>query len=171
MIETPDLRAGFAPDSVVFQIQGQQLRLRFSGSNAGTMLEGDAPLQGQASFFNGSDPSGWQTGLRTYGRLLYRNLYPGIDLHYADAGGRLKSEFAVAPGADPSRIHLEYPDASVSIRADGSLLVSSGAAQLTEDAPVAYQDQPVPVRYVLIDEHTLRFDTGAYGRSRPPPSR
>src|SRR5437588_10367716 len=71
LVETPDVRAGFATDGVVFQVHGQQLRVRFRGSNSETVLEGGDPLVGRASFFTGNNPSAWKTGLPTFGRLLY----------------------------------------------------------------------------------------------------
>jgi hypothetical protein len=47
-----------------------------------------------------------------YGGLTYQNLWPGIDLAYRGTGGRLKYEFVVQPGADPSQIRLAYHGAS-----------------------------------------------------------
>jgi hypothetical protein len=52
------------------------------------------------NYFKGK-PGEWRTGLRTYGRLVYEDLWPGIDLVYSGTQERLKYEFMVHPGADP----------------------------------------------------------------------
>ena len=170
LVETPELRAGFERDAVVFQVHGRQMRVRFRGSSA-RLVSGENQLPGYANFFTGNDPAGWRTGLPTYGGLIYRDLYSGVDLHYAGAEARIKSEFTVAPGADPRQIVLEYPGAVVSIRDDGSLLADAGTAQLTEEPPYAYQDTPhgrvaIEAHYTLGDHGAVGFALGSYDAAR-----
>jgi hypothetical protein len=38
------------------------------------------PQPGKVSLFHGRNPTNWASGLTTYERLRYTNLYPGIDL-------------------------------------------------------------------------------------------
>src|SRR5579862_4595376 len=102
-IETPDLRAGFLADSAVFQLHDLNLQVRFEGANPGVTVEGEEQLAARANFLIGNR-SEWHTGLPLYQKILYRNLYPGIDMTYGAIGHRIKSEFLVAPGADPDRI-------------------------------------------------------------------
>jgi hypothetical protein len=109
--QTPQLRAGFAPDSAVFQIQGTQLHVRFAGANPSVAMEGLDAMAARANFLIGDDPAAWHTGIPTYQGILYRTLYRGIDMNYTARGPQLKSEFLVAPGADTGQIRLEYPDA------------------------------------------------------------
>ena len=62
----------------------------------------------------------------SYAKVLYRELWPGIDLVYAGTGGQLKYTFLVQPGADPSRIRLAWRGAeAVSLNAAGQLEVST----------------------------------------------
>ncbi len=111
LVQTPELRAGFAVDSAVFQVHETQIRVRFAGSNARVAIEGLHPMTARANFLIGDDPAAWHTGVPTYQGIIYRNLYPGIDMNYTGTNPRLKSEFLVAPGADPARILLEYSEA------------------------------------------------------------
>src|SRR3954467_12183278 len=41
-----------------------------------------------------------QAGLRTYGAITYRDLWPGVDVTFRGSNGRLVYELSVAPGAD-----------------------------------------------------------------------
>ena len=76
------------------------LKLDFIGA-AHVAPVGEERSEAIVSYFRGK-PEEWHTGLPTYGRLVYHNLWPGIDLAYYGLGGNLKYEFIVQPGADPS---------------------------------------------------------------------
>src|SRR5665213_746104 len=96
LVQTPELRAGFAVDSAVFQVNETQIRVRFAGSNPRVAMEGLHAMAARANFLIGDDPAGWHTGLPTYAGIVYRNLYPGIDMNYTGSDPKLKSEFRVA---------------------------------------------------------------------------
>ncbi len=113
--------------------------------------------------------------------FVVANLYPGIDMTYVGCGLSIKSEFLVAPGADPNQIRLDYSDGRLSIAANGDLLIRNGNAEAREEAPVIYQNTAPGVyqdaasgglveisgRYALIDSHTVGFEIDAYDRSLP----
>ena len=134
VVQTAELRAGFALDSAIFQIHGTQLRVRFAGASSSVTIEGLDAMAARVNFLIGADPAGWHIGLPTFRGIIYRNLYAGIDLSYAGSdphSNKIKSEFLVAPGADPGRIRLEYPSADrIFVDANGDLVVRTGAAEL-----------------------------------------
>jgi hypothetical protein len=171
-IQTPDLRAGFTADSAVFQLHDLSLRVRFDGANPRVQVEAEDPLPARANFLIGNRPEQWQTGLPLYRKILYRNLYPGIDMTYGGVGHRIKSEFVVAPGADPNRIRLEYSGAEqLEIDARGDLLVRGQHMEVREEAPVVYQETAggrveIAASYRL-DDRTLAFEIGPYDPSLP----
>ena len=171
--ETPEFRAAFRADSVTVQIHGAPIRVRFAGSNADVTIEGAEPLPGTANFLIGNNSKNWKQGIPTYHKVLYRGLYRGVDLTYGGFGQRLKSEFTVAPGADPGRILLEYEGADrVSIDSNGRLVVTAGRMELREEAPAIYQESvhgrvPVEGRYRLTSRLTVGFEIGDYDTSKP----
>ncbi|MBE7550852.1 MAG: hypothetical protein HS126_07220 [Anaerolineales bacterium] len=140
----------FNPKSVV--------RLTFDGANPTPAIEGLNPLPGGANFFLGNDPAQWQSNLPTYEGIVYRNLYPGIDLVYRGTDGQLKSEFIVAPGADPRQIRLRYKGAEgLSVREDGALVIQTAAGELVEAPLLIYQEvngvrREIEGHYLLLDE-------------------
>jgi hypothetical protein len=159
------------------------VRVEFLDANPATRLEAAGLQPGRVSYFKGRDPARWQRGLPRYATLHYRQLYPGIDLAYGDAGDALKGTYTVAPGADPTRIRWRYtgvtaldldPAGNLQTRlalpqqaAFGADAASSAPAVLTERAPVAWQErggQPVPVavRYALQPDGTVGFAFGPY---------
>ena len=99
MVKGSGLTAYFLPGETALDIGGGSLRLRFEGANPGHRLEGKGLLAGQANFLAG-DPSHWTVDVPLYESLVYRELYPGIDMVYGGTGRSLKSEFLISPGAD-----------------------------------------------------------------------
>ena len=157
------MRAGFSCDSVRFEVHGVSTVLRFAGSNRNARIEGEEAAAGRVNRFSGAET---RTGIETYGRIRYRELYPGIDLTYSGTGRRIKAEFLVAPGADPAAIRLAY-DGHVLIDPQGDLVVRNGEAELREEAPVVLQDgRRVNGRYRRFDSHTAGFEIGDYDHSR-----
>ncbi|MCB0211521.1 MAG: SBBP repeat-containing protein [Anaerolineae bacterium] len=149
------------------------VRLSFAGANDDPDVQGLDPLPGIANFFRGSDPAGWQTNVPTYGGIIYTDLYPGIDLVYRGTEGQLKSEFLVAPGADPTQIKMTYHGVEqTSLRSDGALALRSPHSELVETTPVVYQEiggqrVPVEARYVLLENHQVGFELGQYNAVYP----
>src|SRR6266849_9445786 len=56
------------------------LKLRFEGAARAPRISGEEPLPGVSNYFLGSDPSQWRTGVKQFGQVRYRSLYPGIDV-------------------------------------------------------------------------------------------
>lgn len=159
--------------------QSSILRLRFEGANPDTAIVAGDRLQGVYNYLLGNDPRNWQTGLPTYASLNYRELYPGITMHYAGTDGSLKSTYFVDPGVDPSAIRWRYDGAqSVAIDpATGDLQITLPVAtgdqsKITERAPVAWQEiggrnVPVAVRYELATGGRVGFVLGSYDPAHP----
>src|SRR6188508_915607 len=75
--------------------RGVALALRFLGSDRNVAIRGEGPGPGRVNYLLGNDPAKWRTGLRTYERVVYRNLWPGVDMVFAGQNGTLKYEFLV----------------------------------------------------------------------------
>ena len=152
------------------------VKLDFVGANAGVRPVGEEGDAAVISYFKGQ-PDEWNTGLPTFRRLVYRDLWPGIDLVYEGTVNRLKYHFVVHPGADPNLIRLAYRGASsVSLNDAGQLVVETPLGSFEDDTPVAYQEVDgervlVDMGYVLEtaegDSRPYRFEVGEYDGERP----
>ena len=92
------------------------------------------------SYFKGR-PEEWRTGLQASRKIIYRDLWPGIDLVYSGTVDRLKYDFIVHPGADPDRIRLAWRGAnSVQVTEEGQLAVTTPLGTLRDKMPVAWQE-------------------------------
>lgn len=118
------------------------VKLDFEGARAGAAPEGKDPTGAVVSYFTGPREQ-WRTGLPTYAAVVYRDLWPGIDLEISGTARALKYQLVVAPGADPAQIRLTYRGASaVRLTADGQIEVSTPLGGFTDDAPLSFQDTP-----------------------------
>jgi len=157
------------------------VKLDFVEANPDVRPAGEDKAEALISYFKGR-PEDWRTGLATYSKIAYRGLWPGIDLVYSGTVDRLKYEFIVQPGADPSHIRLAYRGATqVGVNGEGKLEVTTPVGALVDDRPAAFQD--IDGRQVNIqasyrmdsDEETTApggctsygFDVGEYDRTRP----
>ena len=117
------------------------LKLDFVDANPQARPETLEPADTLISYFKGR-PEEWRTGLRASRRIIYRNLWPGIDLIYSGTVNRLKYDFIVRPGADPNRIRLAWRGAdSVQVTEEGQLAVFTPLGTLRDEMPKAWQEE------------------------------
>ncbi len=169
--ETPGMRAVFHRSAVTYEIRGSALTARFFGALPESKLESADAIQASANFFRGNDDTTWHAGVSIFRGVTYRGIYSGIDLNFRGAGTRLKSEFVVAPGADPRQIRIEFPsDSQVIVEPSGTLVVRDGNAELREDAPYIFQKSAhgqisIAGRFVLLEDHLVGFRVDQYDPS------
>jgi hypothetical protein len=148
------------------------VRMRLEGANPDAEIVAEDELGGCTNYYAGADPGAWRTGVRAFGRVRYREVYPGVDLVFYGRGGELEYDFVVAPGADPSIICVKYDGArSVKVDGQGDLALTTAAGQVRLSRPSSYQPGgargPIPGRFRLRHGNGVGFDVGAYDRSLP----
>ena len=58
------------------------LRMSLIGANSKANAVGLSPQPGVVSYFIGNDPRNWRSGIPTYGKVEYPQVYPGVDLEF-----------------------------------------------------------------------------------------
>ncbi|MCK5253402.1 MAG: SBBP repeat-containing protein, partial [Thermoplasmata archaeon] len=160
----PNLRSSRGP-----VIYSSTVRLSFSGADE-VAPEGRARLHGYRNYFLGDDPTRWATHVPSYREVVYRDLYQGIDLVYREEGQRIKYEYIVHPGADPSRIITSVEGHDSLQVADGNLVISTKAGEIIDSGlDVFYLDgheEKVACEFELVNPDTYGFRFSHYNRSR-----
>jgi hypothetical protein len=170
-VQGADKTLYFTERGITFALKGEESRwavaLDFEGAHAVKPV-GEDRQEAVFSYFKGK-PEDWHAGLPTYARLVYEDLWPGIDLVYSGTVDRLKYEFVVRPGADPGLIRLAYRGASaVKVTERGALRVDTPVGSFEDGTPYAYQTvdgrrNEVSMRYALMDDSaTYSFAIGNY---------
>ena len=75
-------------------------------ASSGTDPVGLEAADGVCNFHLGSDPSRWLDGVPTYASVIYRDIYPSIDLIFRSVGDGVKYDFVIHPGGDPRTIAI-----------------------------------------------------------------
>src|SRR5437588_2035419 len=150
------------------------VRMSLVGANQGPTVNGMETLPGKINYFRGNDQAKWITGVPTFKKVAYAQVYPGIDLVYYGKGSQLEYDLVVAPGADASRIGFNF-DGAERLEVDaasGALVVTAaGGAQMRQGKPLIYQDDNGSKRAVsggfTTNGNRAGFTIGDYDRSRP----
>jgi uncharacterized protein (TIGR03437 family) len=146
------------------------LRMRLIGASAGASAVGQARQTGVVSYFIGNDPKNWRTGIPTYGKVDYPQVYPGIDLVFYGNQRQLEYDFVVAPGADPNRIAWRIDGARASVDRKGNLVLQAATGAAVFDKLLVYQMEgakKVPVNGAFVAAgQEVRFRLGSYDRSK-----
>src|SRR5260221_12325745 len=79
----PVLTAFFTPGEVVVNVRQWTVRMRYLGAKLSPDIEGADLQEARANYLIGNDPSLWRTNVPLYGRVVYKDLYQGIDMVYS----------------------------------------------------------------------------------------
>jgi hypothetical protein len=169
---TPDSRTspGKTFPNQASTIREETIRVSFVGANEKARLEGKEEREANFSYFHGSDPQKWISGAPSFQRVVYRDLYPGIDLVISGREGRMKNEYFVKPGADPTAIRAKYDGVkALRVNEKGQLEIQASSGVLIEDVPLSYQiidgkKRAVATRYRIDADRTVQFQVKGYRR-------
>lgn len=146
------------------------VQLELLNTNPKLKIQAQDPAAAVVSYFRGSREQ-WKTGLPTFSSVIYKEVWPGIDLEFAGPEGNLKYTFHVHPGADPKQIRFAYRGASsVTLTPEGSLDIDTPVGGFADDKPVSWQEteagrQPITTAFHLEGEE-VRFQVGNYDPNR-----
>lgn len=149
------------------------IKANFVGANPSPVMTGFEQMDYKCNYFIGNDPNEWHTDVPNYSAVVYSQLYDGIDLKYYGNGRQMEYDFIVEPGADFSQIKIEYEGAeSVSINANGELVVETRWGEVVEQKPVIYQidnnrHHSVEGIYRLQENNCFGFEVGDYNTDLP----
>ena len=154
------------------QVKVEDIRVKFLGVKKNVKIKGLEKSEAKFNYFRGNDPLKWVKGTRTYERILYKDLYPHIDLIVYGSGGRIKHEYWVSAGGEVEKIELRYEGIKqLRVNERGQLEIETGEGVLREDAPFSYQiidgeRVKVETRYVIDKDNTLRYKVGKYRKDK-----
>jgi hypothetical protein len=150
----------------------EKLAFRFSGANSRSEIEALDPLPTKTNYCTGRDPSQWHIDIANYGRVLYHDLYPGINLLFHGEQGAMEYDFIVAPGANLTKIKMNVRGSRGMRLFAGSLAFKTPGGELRFVKPVAYQElngirTSIPGQFVILTTDAIGFRVGPYDHSIP----
>ena len=149
------------------------IRMSLVGANQRPVIEGRGLQAGKSHYLQGNDAARWRGNVARYGKVQYRDVYPGIDLVYYGNQRELEYDFLVAPGRDPDQIVLGFSGmASLRLNAAGNLVLQTAVGEVIQHKPVVYQEVagkrvPIEGAYRLLAGNRVGFTVDRYDTSLP----
>jgi hypothetical protein len=142
---------------------GALVRFAFVDPNPAVRIEPVGLRPGVHSYFLGNDPASWFAGARAWSAIVYRDLWPGIDLSLDVQDGVFKYDVVVKPGADLARVQFEVVG-HTDLRIDsGALVATTSVGLLSQPTPLSFEldatgaRRTFDVQYQLLDPHRVGF--------------
>jgi hypothetical protein len=152
--------------------QSSALSLKLVGANPKAHGDGLDRQPGKSNYFVGNKSNQWLTDVLQFGRVEYRDVYPGIDMAYYGTNERLEYDFILGPHADARRIRFAVDGADrIRIDSEGDLVLTVGSAEIRERKPLIYQktangQRIVRGRYAALEGNQIGFVLEKYDQSK-----
>jgi len=128
-------------DNEPLQMEKIPVVAKFVDANKDVTVKDEVILPHYNNYFIGNDPDKWYTNVPNYQEVMYKNIYPRIDLRYYYHDSSLKYDFIVHPGADPSVINICYEGVeNLRVTPTGDLEIMTCFGVILEKAPLIYQE-------------------------------
>jgi hypothetical protein len=161
---------------LIFDKQGgpTALHIHLTGANPHPQVSGLNELAGKTNYFTGNNPQFWHSDISTYARVLYQDVYPGVNVVYYGNQSALEYDFVVRPGANPGAIQLAFEGANNihHIDAQGNPVLTLPGGEFVQPRPFIYQEKgnskvAISGRYIMLGAHSVGFAIGGYDATWP----
>ncbi len=141
LVEQEGLKLPGDPDEYLVKVRFHRVDIRFLGANPNPEIVAESPSSDVLNYYNTGTGESGVLGVHHYGKVTYKNLYPGIDLEFVASPGSTKPveyNFILHPGADASQIQWIYKGPKGVSMNDGNLLIGTLFGELSEAIPYSY---------------------------------
>ncbi|SEP45455.1 gliding motility-associated C-terminal domain-containing protein [Niastella yeongjuensis] len=151
-------------------VRSHAYKVQFVGASPNPEIVPDKILPGYSNYLIGNDRTKWRTNVRSCQAVVYKNVYPNIDVRYYSESGRLKYDIIVNPGGDVNKIAMQYDGADKLSIKKSELVIKTSLGDVRELYPYSYLFDKVkgreetPCAY-KIDGKIVRFKTNAYSKT------
>ena len=107
----------------------------------------------------------------SFGEVVYKNIFNGIDLRFYYDKGNLRYDYIVHPGADPSQIQMNVKNSVQPVlNEESGINIHTMLGEIRKEKPFTYQlndiqKKEISSNYILKD-NLLGFETEQYDKSK-----
>jgi gliding motility-associated-like protein len=151
-----------SPDKKHKDLDCHHFQLQFLESNNQCVIEGLNALDHRVNYLLGNEPDKWVEGAQEFPTVIYRDLYPNIDLIAYTHGYGFKYDFLLKKGARIEDIKLRYDFVDdFSLNSD-QLKIKTSLGTIKESMPkclVRYEgiESPVDIEYTAYEDGSFGF--------------
>jgi hypothetical protein len=156
-------------DEADLRISGYVIKYTFEDSQ-GVIPIGTERLPQRSNYLYGNEHDDWITGVLSYEKIIYRDLWPGIDLEYYFTFDGLKYDFVIQPHASSKNIKISV-EGTESMKNQGNDLVLTlpkGQEIIDSDLVAYYKDtgDSIRSRFTILGDYTYSFILENYDETR-----
>jgi hypothetical protein len=135
-----------------------RLDVNWVGASSQPQIVKGENLPGYDNYYLASCPDG-AVNVRSFAYIIYKNIYPGIDLKWYEKNGDLKYDYYLAPNADYKQIQMEYNGADkIFVDPFGELVIETPLGTIKEQAPVVIQNNKILEAKWIVQDTRISFD-------------
>ena len=163
------------------RIRGHVLSMDFEGANPNAEKSAENNSDFYYNYVSGSGASNTigtnsnnvVSRVSSYKKAGFESIYPGIDEIFYYKDGKLKYEFHLAAGSNPSDIRFHFTGADAcSVGKDGNLNITISSWQVTHGDVVAYQEidgkiEQISCNFEQVGKNSFGFRLGEYNSNYP----
>ncbi len=136
-------------------------------ANTNCQIVKENEVAGYNHYYLESCPNG-ALFVKSYKKITYKNLYPGIDLIWYENNGHLKYDYLIAAHTNPGQIQFEFSGAqSLSTGKDGELIIKTPFGKLIEQKPLVFQNNKQLEAHWVIQNNRVSIDIRNVDSSLP----
>ena len=143
-------------------------RLLFKGANKSPEIVPIDTTNYRVNYFTGKDKSKWKTGISTSKAVVYKNIYPDIDLKVYGKEKQIEYDWIVKPGGNPANIRFEFKDVKgTELDNKGNIIITTEFGKIIHKRPSAYQrkNNKVDIRFKKLSKNSYTFIIGKYNKT------
>lgn len=131
--------ASTIPENFDGVLHSHAYEVKFLNANPNPTIVPEKIQSSYNNYFIGNDSTKWASGCKIYKAVVYKEVYPGIDIRYYTNEAQLKYDIIVHPGGDVSKIAL-YIDGADGVKIKNRALeIKTNVTTVSELAPYTYQ--------------------------------
>ncbi len=117
----------------------QHIKYELVGANL-SQFSGTDKQEAYYNYFLGNDPTQWAGKVQSFTKVLYKNIYPNIDLEYECIDKRFKYNFILHKDADINNIRIKVVGADSFKVAQNRITTYTRFGELSEVMPLSYEE-------------------------------
>ena len=147
--------------------------LALIGANPNAEVSASGPTDHRVNYIIGDDPSRWMTGLRTSRAVLYKDIFPEIDLSVHGLEKQVEVDWLIHPRGKVDAIRFAYKNAqNIELDHRGQLVVATRFGPITHKKPRGFQTidgqrNSIPVEFKRLETNAFGFEVGPYDDAYP----